>query len=51
MQRHNETPRLREACGSDVLVLEVAQQFDLAQDTLGIDEIIKCLRNLLDGNL
>lgn len=47
----DSAPRMRLAGATDVFVLEVAQQLDLAQDALGIDQIVERLRNLLNRNL
>jgi len=35
----------------DVLVVEEFQKFDLAHDSLGIDQIFECLGHLFDGHL
>jgi hypothetical protein len=35
----------------DVVVAELAQQLDLSQDALGVYEVVKGVRHLLDGHL
>ena len=37
--------------GNHVLVVEKFEEFDLSDDSLGIDQILKCLGDLLDGDL
>jgi hypothetical protein len=36
--------------GNNILVVHVAKQLDFSQCPLGIDMVVECIANLLDGN-